>query len=552
MQLRRIGFAFMLILALVPALSVTQSNVSGQGYVTVTTQTTTTGLYTSITTTLYQTETAPGNVYPSWKNTSLQFTLYACPFGQNSRGAGVRSDQWNAFQGERYHFEWTANSSLGLYVATDPYVLQNAGKYGCVDFPYDHALHLGSGATGSVDWVASGTGPAIAWLWNLNPSQSVSGAWSIKVFVSTTVSSVSEFLASTTEVLLATMISTAVSQVGPPFGNLSLLGAVVAVAVVAGVLVLTRRRKMSVAATLVQERPATLQESPRESVASPSVAQTSEVQSPPLTMRVAGPLTAENSIVRAIPEIRPARTEPTATMVIETPMVVPKPIQRRQLIVSTGYKDLDKALDGGIPEGFAVVVASPSYDERDLLLRKIIESVIANDGSTFYISNDISKTQDLLSRFQSGFFAFSSHAGQISPQGPNLYKIPGIENLSDANISLGIAIRDAKAKAKDSGKLLLIDILSDILLKHKAIMTRRWLSDFVSKRKGERFTVIATLNPLVASREETESVVDFFDGVIEIHERTLTERARRFLLVKKMYGRRYSENELMLDRDKLL
>jgi hypothetical protein len=55
MQWLRIAFAFMLILAAVPALSVTPSNVSGQGYVTITTQTTTTGLYTSPATTSYET-----------------------------------------------------------------------------------------------------------------------------------------------------------------------------------------------------------------------------------------------------------------------------------------------------------------------------------------------------------------------------------------------------------------------------------------------------------------------------------------------------------------
>ena len=45
--------------------------------------------------------------------------------------------------------------------------------------------------------------------------------------------------------------------------------------------------------------------------------------------------------------------------------------------------------------------------------------------------------------------------------------------------------------------------------------------------------------------------MDLFDGIIEIYERELKERSRRFLIVKKMYGRKYLETELMLDRDKL-
>jgi KaiC/GvpD/RAD55 family RecA-like ATPase len=547
MPVSRIAFAFMLIIALAPALSVMPPNVSGQSYVTVTTQATTTALYTYPATTRSVTTTETIYIYEP-----QDFSVNVC-----GEPHGIWGDHFSAIQGQRYHVNWTseANISLNFYITTNfPGALSNSGP-NCNNFPASEAIYSYRGATGSVDWVAPSTGQFIYWF--LNPSQvPTAGTISIETLNPITFSTVSYGSASTIEpVSLTTIISQTnlnISQIGIPFANLGLLGAVVAIAVVAGVLVLARRRKTSVAATLVHERPPTVQELPRETVASQSVAQTRIVQSPPVSTRVAGPLTPENPIVTPIPETRPAQSEPVATMVVKTHVVVPKPIQSKQLIVSTGYKDLDKALDGGIPQGFAVVVASPSYDERDLLLRKIIESVIANDGSTFYISNDISKTQDLFSRFQSGFFAFSSHAGQIFPQGPNLYKIPGIENLSDANISLGIAIRDAKGKAKDSGKLLLIDILSDVLLKHKAIMTRKWLSDFVSKRKGEGFTIIATLNPLLASKEETESVVDFFDGVIEIHERTLTERARRFLLVKKMYGRRYSENELMLDRDKLL
>jgi hypothetical protein len=45
--------------------------------------------------------------------------------------------------------------------------------------------------------------------------------------------------------------------------------------------------------------------------------------------------------------------------------------------------------------------------------------------------------------------------------------------------------------------------------------------------------------------------MDSFDGVIEIYEKELKERSRRFLTIKKMYGLRYSETELMLDKNKL-
>ena len=219
--------------------------------------------------------------------------------------------------------------------------------------------------------------------------------------------------------------------------------------------------------------------------------------------------------------------------------------------ISTGYPDLDGTLAGGIPEGYAVVLVSPSYDERDLLLRKIIDSAISSGRPAFYISTDIERTQDLLARYQRGFYAFSSQADKIAPNAANLYKIPGIENLSEATISLTLAMKQARAKEQATKMIVIIDILSDLLLRYKAVTTRRWLTDFVGKRKAEGFTTLATLNPLVGTKEDNQMVIDVFDGVIEIFEKELKERSRRFVIVKKMYGKKYSESELMLDKDKL-
>jgi KaiC/GvpD/RAD55 family RecA-like ATPase len=235
-----------------------------------------------------------------------------------------------------------------------------------------------------------------------------------------------------------------------------------------------------------------------------------------------------------------------------TPSINLAKVVQQKPTLSTGYAELDGTLGGGIPEGYAVILVSPSYDERDLLLRRIVDSSISSGRPTFYISSDIERTQDLLGRYRSGFYAFSPQADKIDPDAANLYKIPYLtENLSEANISLTLAFKQARAKEQATKMTIIIDVLSDLLLRYKAVMTRRWLSDFVGKRKAEGFTTLATLNPLVGTKEDNQMVMDFFDGVIEIFEKELKERARRFLVVKKMYGQKYSESELMLDKDKL-
>ncbi len=217
--------------------------------------------------------------------------------------------------------------------------------------------------------------------------------------------------------------------------------------------------------------------------------------------------------------------------------------------ISTGYGELDVVLGGGLPEGYAVCLVSPASDERDLLLRKIIGSALSAGKTTVLVSGDIGRTQDLAGRYHDNFYAYCTRADKMISPPKNVYKIPGIGNLSEINISFSQAtISLAESK---TGKLIVVDLLSDVLVQHKAVMTRRWLEEFIVKRKSEGYTILTTLNPLVAAKEETQTIIDLFDGVIEIYEKELRERARRFLFVKKMYGRRYSETELLLDKDKL-
>ena len=506
MQWLRTAFAFMLILALVPALSVTASNVSGQGYLTITTQTTVLTLSTSINTLTTATNVS---IYPA----TMTLFVRSAPYG----GGYEQGLRFSAVKGNTVYANITSNTSTVTFV-----VMADAEHANWVQAGYpcfcDDPEHRGLEAfaplvlknnvlSAEVKFVIPSDGEY--WFMFFNYSSSIDATIKLDaaiphlriVPVPSSTSSLS-----TTELL--TLTTTANPAVGLPFGNLSLLGAVVAVAVIAGVLVIARRRKTSVTATLVQERPATVLEPPKVAVAAQPVTPTKTTQPQPV-----------------ITEIPP--------------------------IISTGYADLDKALNGGIPEEFAVVIVSPSFDERDLLLRKVVNSALSSGRLAILISNDMGRSKDMASRYPNEFYALSPQADRISQHGPNLLKIPSFENLSEANISLGLVLKNVLAKEKATKRIMIIDILSDLLLRYKSVVTRRWLTDFVGKRKAEGFTIIATLNPLTTTKEETQNIIDFFDGVIEIFEKPLMERSRRFLMIRKMYGQRYSDNEVLMDRDKL-
>ena len=228
----------------------------------------------------------------------------------------------------------------------------------------------------------------------------------------------------------------------------------------------------------------------------------------------------------------------------------PRPVISGGPSLSTGYQDLDDMLGGGIPVGFAVLTLAQSYDERDLLIRKAIESNVARGGPTFYLSADMSKTEDLARSFPRDFYALNPMADKMGPGGQNVTKIPDVGDLSNLNISSNQYI-DSHSDGRE-GNLLIIDLLTDVLLRNKAVTTRKWLTEFIAKHKATHFTILATLDPTVTSKEDSQAIIGVFEGVIEIYERQLQERSRRFLVVKKMYDHDYSEDELMLDRHKLL
>ena len=217
--------------------------------------------------------------------------------------------------------------------------------------------------------------------------------------------------------------------------------------------------------------------------------------------------------------------------------------------ISTGYDELDTVLAGGLPAGYAILVVSPPCDERDLLFTKIIESNLLIGSSVFFLSRDLSRTQDFASRYRKNFYVFSPQADKITTDSGNVFKIAGVQNLNDLNITFTKAM-ETLPKAT-SNKIIIIDLLSEVLLEHKSLTTRKWLDDFIGKRKSEGFTILAILNPLISAKQESQTIIDLFDGIIEIYEKELRERARRFLIVKKMYGKKYVDSELMLDKDKL-
>jgi tetratricopeptide (TPR) repeat protein/KaiC/GvpD/RAD55 family RecA-like ATPase len=216
--------------------------------------------------------------------------------------------------------------------------------------------------------------------------------------------------------------------------------------------------------------------------------------------------------------------------------------------VSTGYADLDKSLNGGIPNNYVVVLTSPSCDERDLLIRSFLETGTKNDEVTFYMTINPGVEKTLAEEFPSTFHLLvcNPQADAIVASSPNATKLAGVENLTNISIALTSAIRKLDP-ARKGPRRICIDLVSDVLLQHHAVQTRRWLTALITELKSTGFTTLAVIDPLMHPSEELYAILGLFDGEINLFEKG----PRKFLKIRKMSNQKYLEDELPLKKGQI-
>jgi tetratricopeptide (TPR) repeat protein len=206
--------------------------------------------------------------------------------------------------------------------------------------------------------------------------------------------------------------------------------------------------------------------------------------------------------------------------------------------VSTGYARLDEALQGGFLEGSSIVLCAAESDEVPLLLRKFLEA--ARDESLL-ICRSLSSAQTVTAKASENLKSLVCSDKPIAPA-RNVLSGKGIENLTDLNLQISEAIGSIAPKR------VVLDILSDILLRHKALQTRKWLTEFLERLRSKYITALAVVNPHMHADEEVQAVVGLFDGNLEIVE----EEGKKSLRVKWMHGidvaeKQFPLTELMLE-----
>jgi TolB-like protein/Tfp pilus assembly protein PilF len=193
------------------------------------------------------------------------------------------------------------------------------------------------------------------------------------------------------------------------------------------------------------------------------------------------------------------------------------------------------------------VLASPSCSERDLLVRSFLETGAKKDEATFYVTINPGLTKMLADEYPSSFclFVCNPQADGIVKDAPNVIKLKGVENLTDISIALTSAVRKLDPSLRGDRRICL-GLVSDVLLQHHAVQTRRWLTSLLAELKSTGFTALAVLDPQMHPSEELHAILELFDGDINIYEKETDEGFRKYLKIKKMGNSKYLEDELPL------
>jgi len=213
--------------------------------------------------------------------------------------------------------------------------------------------------------------------------------------------------------------------------------------------------------------------------------------------------------------------------------------------VSTGYKPLDEALHGGYPAGYAILFSSPSCDERDLLLRRFL-GVGAGRGLTIYLTKTFERVADLAAAHRDSFHVVVCNDSERVPEMRNVLQVPRCDDLCSMNIAVSKVLRRAR---DGQPRKFVVDLISDVLLSRGAVTTRNWLWDLIVRMKARGFTLLGAFNPAMHPSEDSQALLELFDGHISVEEGA---GGGRLACVRKMYACAYDDSLVALDRDVLM
>jgi hypothetical protein len=154
----------------------------------------------------------------------------------------------------------------------------------------------------------------------------------------------------------------------------------------------------------------------------------------------------------------------------------------------------------------------------------------------------------LIEEYQSSFHLLicNPQADIMMKDLPNVSKLTGVVNLTNINLALLNAYR--RIGEPSGPNRICVGIVSDVLLQHQAVTTRKWLTELVPDLRRKGFTTLAVVDPQMHPTEDLEAVLGLFEGEISIRERKTKRGPCKFLRIRRMYGQEYLGDDVPLSR----
>lgn len=212
------------------------------------------------------------------------------------------------------------------------------------------------------------------------------------------------------------------------------------------------------------------------------------------------------------------------------------------------FRGIEDLVPGGIPGKYSLLMGAPVCEERNLIVEQFLQEGIKSKSPGFLLTSDLDFAKSINAKYGEKLTLLVANPRAETMSGKNIVPIPtGIQNLTTLNIELVKSVRNV---ASSGGKVCL-DVLSDILLTHKMLTARKWVTDLVPRLDEWGFTAIGIYNPALHAAEEARGLTDLFKGYLEIFDKDFSGKMRKVIVVRKMMDLQFNESELILDKETL-
>jgi len=199
---------------------------------------------------------------------------------------------------------------------------------------------------------------------------------------------------------------------------------------------------------------------------------------------------------------------------------------------------------GGIPENYAVILTAPPSDERETIIKNFLKTGAKEKQTTFYVTTEATRIDELYEKPDFYLFLCNPKPKTPIPDLPSIIWLKSKTDLNNLNMALVKASRNVQQR--QSVKRILIENISDVLLKDGPEVTRRWLSELITDLGSKGFIILAVLDPEMHPAVHSRAVINLFDGEISLTQTEDPLECRKSLRIKKLRNQDYIKNPIWL------